>query len=49
MLRDRELSTKQRPYEYIRVEFRNIFGLFAQADKFYRYIKLVLDGDNDLW
>ncbi len=47
MLRNRELSTKQRLYKYIRVEFRNIFGFFAQADKFYRYIELVLDGDND--
>ena len=49
MLRDREPSTKQRLYKHIGVEFRNISGFFAQADKFSRYIKLVLDGDNDLW
>ncbi len=33
--------------ELFRVEFSDVFRFFAQADKFYRDIELVFNGDDD--
>ena len=46
-LRIKPLSAEERFDEFIRVEFCDVLGLFAQADEFHRDVELFLDGDDD--